>query len=322
MRIITFLALILIYTNFFSQSSQVDINWVGDEQYNIANKSLIVPKSKDFKNNYSYGDYYRIVKQWESDRIIDESSVEVSNIIYSDIDLSEFNGLENINFPKEASFKFNSSISKNLIFSFLELDPIIFDNGKHKKVESFVITHRYSEKSKNNKNLIQDTLEGKFGDIISVNLILAHGNSPGMEKSWKLNPKYSGGGCLLDPGIHLIDIGMLLSKNSIKLKSYLDWRGFWNTGIEEEILFLAKDASNTIYNFNISLNRWRSEFKIQVNGTDGYGIVTGRGRSYGNQKYVTGKRWGWSDSKTQSESEEVIVNNYAANEEDIKFFKE
>ena len=108
MRIITFLALILIYTNFFSQSSQVDINWVGDEQYNIANKSLIVPKSKDFKNNYSYGDYYRIVKQWESDRIIDESSVEVSNIIYSDIDLSEFNGLENINFPKEASFKFNS----------------------------------------------------------------------------------------------------------------------------------------------------------------------------------------------------------------------
>ena len=118
MRIITFLALILISANFFSQSSQIDINWEGNEHYNIANMSLIVPKSKDFKNNYSYGDYYRIVKQWESDRIIDESSVEVSNIIYSNIDLSEFNGLENINFPKEASFKFNSSISKNLIFSF------------------------------------------------------------------------------------------------------------------------------------------------------------------------------------------------------------
>lgn len=162
--------------------------------------------------------------------------------------------------------------------------------------------------------LIQDTLERKFGDIISVNLILAHGNSPGMEKSWKLNPKYSGGGCLLDPGIHLIDIAMLLSKNSLKLKSYQDWRGFWNTGIEEEIFFLAKDSSNTIYNFNISLNRWRSEFKIQVNGTDGYGIVSGRGRSYGNQKYVTGKRWGWSDSKTQSESEELVVDNYAAND--------
>ena len=139
MRIITFLALLLISANFFSQSSQIDINWEGNEHYNIANMSLIVPKSKDFKNNYSYGDYYRIVKQWESDRIIDESSIEISNIIYSDIDISQFNGLEKINFPKEASFKFNSSISKNLIFSFLELDPIIYKDGKYKKVESFVV---------------------------------------------------------------------------------------------------------------------------------------------------------------------------------------
>ena len=103
MRIITFLALLLISANFFSQSSQIDINWEGNEHYNIANKSLIVPKSKDFKNNYSYGDYYRIVKQWESDRIIDESSIDISNIIYSDIDISQYNGLDKINLPKEAS---------------------------------------------------------------------------------------------------------------------------------------------------------------------------------------------------------------------------
>ena len=111
---------------------------------------MIVPKSKDFKNNYSYGDYYRIVKQWESDRIIDaESSVEISNIIYSDIDISKFNGLEKINFPQRSQFQvFNLSISKNLIFSFLELDPIIYEDGKYKKVESFVVTHRYSENPK------------------------------------------------------------------------------------------------------------------------------------------------------------------------------
>jgi len=158
MRIIVFITLILISSNFFSQSSQIDINWVGDEQYNIANKSLIVPKSKDFKNNYSYGDFYRIVKQWESDRIIDESSVEISNIIYSDIDISEFNGLKKINFSKEPSFKFNSSVSKNITFSFLELDPVIFEDGKYKKVESFVVNYRYSENSKTIKNSTQSSV--------------------------------------------------------------------------------------------------------------------------------------------------------------------
>ena len=139
MRIITFLSLILISTNFFSQSSQIDIDWFGEEQYNIGNSSLIVPNSKNFKNNYSYGDYYKIVKQWESDKIIDESSVEISNIIYSDIDISEYNGLEKINFSNEANFRFNSSISKNKIFSFLELEPIIFEDGKYKRVESFLL---------------------------------------------------------------------------------------------------------------------------------------------------------------------------------------
>ena len=158
MRIITFLSLILISSNFFSQSSQIDIDWFGKEQYNIGNISFIVPNSKNFKNNYSYGDYYRVVKQWESDRIIDESSVEISNIIYSDIDISDYNGLEKINFSKEANFRFNSSISKNKTFSFLELDPIIFEDGKYKIVQSFIINYRFLEISKNNKNSIQSSV--------------------------------------------------------------------------------------------------------------------------------------------------------------------
>ena len=158
MRIITFLSLILISTNLFSQSSQIDIDWFGEEQYNIGNISLIVPNSKNFKNNYSYGDYYKIVKQWESDKIIDESSVEISNIMYRDIDISEYNGLEKINFSNEANFRFNSSISKNKIFSFLELEPIIFEDGEYKIVESFVVNYSFSERSKNNNNSIQSSV--------------------------------------------------------------------------------------------------------------------------------------------------------------------
>ena len=47
MRIITFLTLILISSNFFSQSSQIDINWVGYEQYYIANKVTIDETEKN-----------------------------------------------------------------------------------------------------------------------------------------------------------------------------------------------------------------------------------------------------------------------------------
>lgn len=155
--------------------------------------------------------------------------------------------------------------------------------------------------------LLQDCRAKKFGKLISVTLTLAHGNAPGMEKSWKLDPVKCGGGCLIDPGVHLLDVINQLSTGTVHLDSIKSWSGFWNTGIEEEAHLLLHDDNGTIFNAQISLNRWKSTFKLEVNGTEGYGIVEGRGRSYGPQSYRTGVRWGWLSGKSQVESEIVVV---------------
>lgn len=151
-----------------------------------------------------------------------------------------------------------------------------------------------------------------FGDLISINMILGHGNSPGMENSWKLNPNMCGGGCLIDPGVHLLDIALSISDSDLKVKGGNYWKGFWNTGIEEEAHIIFENNNNAIFNIQTSLNRWRSNFTLEVNGTEGYGIVSGRGRSYGDQEYKTGKRWGWQSGNSQAESEVYHLKNYAA----------
>ena len=151
-----------------------------------------------------------------------------------------------------------------------------------------------------------------FGDLISINMILGHGNSPGMENSWKLNPSMCGGGCLIDPGVHLLDIVLSISNSELKVKGGNFWKGFWETGIEEEAHIILEDNNNVIFNIQTSLNRWRSNFRLEVNGTEGYGIVSGRGRSYGDQVYKTGKRWGWQFGDSQAESEIYHLENYTA----------
>ena len=166
--------------------------------------------------------------------------------------------------------------------------------------------------------VIRDTLSGKFGDIISVNLILGHGNSPGIEKTWKLDPIRCGGGCLIDPGVHLLDIILQLSNGDLSICGGKSWSGFWKTGIEEEAHICFSDKKNTIFNMQVSLNRWRSTFRIEINGTDGYGIVEGRGRSYGNQSYRTGTRWGWQSGKSQIDSEIIEIENYSAEDSFLK----
>jgi len=158
--------------------------------------------------------------------------------------------------------------------------------------------------------LLKDCSENKFGKLISVNMTLAHGNAPGMEKSWKLDPIKCGGGCLIDPGVHLLDLILNMSSGNVSVENVKSWSGFWNTGIEEETHLLLSDSNGTIFNTQISLNRWRSTFKLEINGTEGYGIVEGRGRSYGNQSYRTGVRWGWQSGKSQIDSENIVVENY------------
>ena len=162
--------------------------------------------------------------------------------------------------------------------------------------------------------LLNHVKEGFFGDIISVNMILGHGNAPGMEKSWKLDPIMCGGGCLIDPGVHLLDLALIISDSELKVNGGSYWNGFWKTGIEEEVHICLDNKNKTIFNIQTSLNRWKSTFRIEVNGSDGYGIVSGRGRSYGNQEYITGKRWGWQSGVSQTESEYHHLDNYSADD--------
>lgn len=166
---------------------------------------------------------------------------------------------------------------------------------------------------------ISDAINGKFGQLISINMILGHGNSPGMEKTWKLDPHRCGGGCLIDPGIHLLDLVLLLAKGKVKVEGGNSWSGFWNTGIEEETHLLFSDGDGVLFNIQISLNRWRSNFRLEINGTEGYGVVEGRGRSYGPQSYRIGNRWGWQEGKSQAESETYVI---ASDKGEDTFFKE
>lgn len=151
--------------------------------------------------------------------------------------------------------------------------------------------------------LLRDILRCHFGKLISVNMILSLGDA---EKTWRLDPK-NGRGALLDPGIHLIDLAMIISKNTLKEVCRKNWSGFWGTGIEEETHLIATDDFGVIYNIQASKVHWRNTFRLEVNGTDGYGVVGGRNRNYGNQTYRRGKRWGWKGGKSQSESEELLL---------------
>jgi hypothetical protein len=46
---------------------------------------------------------------------------------------------------------------------------------------------------------------------------------------------------------------------------------------------------------------------MSLHGTEGYGVVAGRNRSYGPQTYLRGPRWGWREAQDQASSEKLIL---------------
>ena len=162
------------------------------------------------------------------------------------------------------------------------------------------------------KRLKSDLSEDKFGELISVEMSIGHGNSPNMDKSWKLDPNVSGGGVLLDPGIHMIDLLYFLFDSDIQIISVCSWDGFWNTGIEEEVKILLK-INKTLVLLNISGVRWKSMFEISINGKDAYARISGRGRTYGDQVYYYGERWSWLNGKSQSDNEQLLSKSACEN---------
>jgi predicted dehydrogenase len=155
--------------------------------------------------------------------------------------------------------------------------------------------------------LLDDVREGYFGELIGVSMTLGHGGAPEDADSWKLDGERAGGGCLIDPGVHLLDLARLLAPAGYSICGGSTWSGFWNTGIEEECRLLLETHEGTSVCIDVSVVRWRSTFRIEIFGSSGYGIVNGRGRSYGLQEYRRGRRWGWKVGRDQRDTEEVIV---------------
>ena len=192
--------------------------------------------------------------------------------------------------------------------------PFMGHNQEILRVNNVGFNYRFL---KGVRHLLDDVKNEVFGELISVDMILGLGDSEGSENTWRLDPLRAGRGAILDPGIHLIDLAMIMSNGNLDLKYSSHWQGFWRTGIEEETHIIARDYRwvndikrndrNSIYNIRASKVHWRPTFRIEVNGTDGCGIVEGRNRFYGNQTYRRGKRWGWGLDKTQRESEELLV---------------
>jgi predicted dehydrogenase len=136
------------------------------------------------------------------------------------------------------------------------------------------------------KRLIQD---GTIGEPYYVKATFGIGARPGYEKEWRVDPKFSSGGQLMEQGIHLIDlarwfIGEITDVYAMTGNYFVTAKPF-----EDNAFVTLKTEQGRVASMHASLTQWRNKFEVEVTGSDGYAVSSGMGGSYGVETLVRGR---------------------------------
>jgi len=124
---------------------------------------------------------------------------------------------------------------------------------------------------------------GAIGPLLFIRGRYGHGGRPGYEREWRADPALSGGGELLDQGVHLIDLARWFlgdfTRVSGRTPSY-----FWKMPVEDNAFLLLETAAGQIAFLQASWTEWKNLFSFEICGRDGKLEIAGLGGSYGAER--------------------------------------
>jgi len=140
--------------------------------------------------------------------------------------------------------------------------------------------------------------QGEIGEPYYIRCRYGHGGRPGYAGEWRFNPEVSGGGELLDQGIHAIDLARWFLGDIVESFGYTPCY-FWVPAggrpaaappVEDNAFGLLRTAEGKVASLHASWTQWKNTFSFEVFGHDGYVIVDGLGGSYGPERLLWGRR--------------------------------
>src|SRR3989338_3802348 len=127
-----------------------------------------------------------------------------------------------------------------------------------------------------------------IGKVLFIRSRYGHGGRKGMEKEWRFNKKVSGGGELLDQGVHIIDLARWFGGEFNEVYGSAETK-FWNTDLDDNAFMVLKNG-NVTATMHVSTTQWKNLFSFEIFGDLGFLAIEGRGGSYGEETLTYGKR--------------------------------
>ena len=171
-----------------------------------------------------------------------------------------------------------------------DLDKVFEALKNSGKFLKYGFNHRYHYSVIEAKKIIDS---GKMGKLLWFRGAYGKAGSIDYNKNWRNYKKYSGGGILIDQGIHMLDLMRYFSGEKFnKVNSYIT-TAYWDIHVEDNAFILMQSENNVIASMHSSATQWRHKFLLEMCFEEGYlnldGILSGT-RSYAPESLIIGRR--------------------------------
>lgn len=132
--------------------------------------------------------------------------------------------------------------------------------------------------------------EGLLGTPTFIRCRYGIGGRPGYEKEWRMKPEISGGGQLMDQGMHVLDLIQWFLGDVSEVFGFLQ-TAYWDIApVEDNAFALLRTEKGQVASLHVSWTEWKNLFSFEISGKDGYIVTEGLSGSYGIEKATIGRR--------------------------------
>lgn len=161
-----------------------------------------------------------------------------------------------------------------------ELEPVAAEADRRGALVRVGFNHRYHRAFRKARELVDG---GALGELMFLRARYGHGGRLGYEKEWRADVALSGGGELIDQGVHLIDLARWFLGDFPQVDGTAQ-TCFWDMAVDDNAFLMLRTAKQQVAWLHASATEWKNTFSMEIYGRDGKLHIEGLGGSYGTER--------------------------------------
>jgi predicted dehydrogenase len=120
----------------------------------------------------------------------------------------------------------------------------------------------------------------RVGPMMFIRARYGHGGRVGYDREWRADPELSGGGELIDQGVHLIDLSGSFLGSWTSIEGHIATY-FWDMPVDDNAFLSLRNASGNTAWLQVSCTEWKNQFSFEIYTKYAKLHIEGLGGSYG-----------------------------------------